>query len=133
MWDLVSLTQRDQGDYQVKAQDAHAGEVALHFWDSAPIEFKCEQTVTDLPAGNWRIVVRAQGDEVGPDADICLYVIADGLVYTAPITLRGWAIWQEARIEHVPCTSGTITVGVYVRCQAGGWGTFDDFALNLER
>ncbi len=133
MWDLVSLTQRDQGDYQVKAQDAHAGEVALHFWDSAPIEFKCEQTVTDLPAGNWRVVVRAQGDEVGPDADICLYVIADGLVYTAPITLRGWAIWQEARIEHVPCTSGTLTVGVYVRCQAGGWGTFDDFALNLER
>jgi hypothetical protein len=33
----------------------------------------------------------------------------------------------------VPCASGEITVGVYVRCQGGGWGTFDDFLLNPEK
>ena len=89
--------------------------------------------MTDLPEGTWRVSVQAQGDEVGPDADIHLYVVADGQTYTAPITLQGWVVWQEAVIEHIPCASGTITVGVYVRCRARGWGTFDDFMLNLEK
>lgn len=133
MWKIKSLTNREQGDFQVKVQDAHSGEVALHFWDSAPLRFQCEQTVTDLPQGNWRISVQAQGDEVGANADIHLYVIADGKTYTAPVTLRGWANWQEIVIEHIPCASGAITVGVYVQCQARGWGTFDDFLLIPEK
>ena len=132
MWTLIPLTGRPQGDFQVKDLDAHSGAVSLHFWDSAPISFKCEQTVGNLPAGSWRVSVQAQGNDVGPDADICLYVIADGKTYTAPIVLQGWVVWQEAVLEHIPCTSGTITVGVSVRCQAGGWGTFDDFELNFE-
>ncbi len=133
MWAITPLTDRDQGDFQVKALDAYSGEVALHFWDSVPVHFQCEQTVTDLPAGTWRVSVQAQGDDTGDDADIHLYVISDGQTYTAPVTLKGWVNWQEALIEHVPCASGTITVGVYVRCRAGGWGTFDDFLLNPEK
>ena len=48
------------------------------------------------------------------------------------MTFHGWVNWQEAVLEHIPCASGTLTVGVYVRCQGGGWGTFDDFLLNPE-
>ena len=40
---------------------------------------------------------------------------------------------DEAVLEHIPCAAGEITVGVYVRCQGGGWGTFDDFLLNPEK
>ena len=97
------------------------------------MERRCEQTVKDLPAGNWLISVHGQGGDVDDDADIHLYVIADGQSYTAPLTLTGWVNWQEAVIEHVPCASGTLTVGVYVRCQGGGWGTFDNFLLNPEK
>ncbi len=132
MWTIRSLTGRDQGDFQRKAQDAHSGDMALHFWDNAPLGFTCEQTVAGLPRGQWRISVQAQGDDVGPDADIHLYVIADGKTYTAPLTLRGWANWQEAVVQGVPCDSGTVTVGVSVQCRAGGWGTFDDFLLTPE-
>ncbi len=133
MWQITSLKAEPQADFQVKALDAYSGEVSLHFWNGTAVEFQCEQTVTGLPDGAWRISVRGQGGDVGDDADIHLYVISDGQTYTAPLTLTGWVNWQEAVIEHVPCASGTLTVGVYVRCQGGGWGTFDDFLLNPEK
>ena len=133
MWVVTPLQPEPQADFQVKATDAYSGEVSLHFWNGTAVEWTCEQTVTDLPAGNWRISVRGQGGDVGEDADIHLYVIADGATYTAPIPLTGWVDWHEAVIEHVPCSSGTLTVGVSVRCQGGGWGTFDDFLLNPEK
>ena len=133
MWVITPLAAEPQADFQVKALDAYSGEVSLHFWNGTAVEWKCEQTVTDLPEGNWRISVHGQGGDIADGADIHLYVVADGQTYTAPLTLQGWVNWQEAVIEHVPCASGTITVGVYVRCQGGGWGTFDDFLLNPEK
>ena len=133
MWTITPIAPGAQADFQVKATDAHSGEVSLHFWNGTAVEFQCEQTVTGLPDGAWRISVRGQGGDVGDDADIHLYVISDGQTYTAPMTFHGWVNWQEAVLEHIPCTSGTLTVGVYVRCQGGGWGTFDDFLLNPEK
>ena len=133
MWQITPIAAEPQADFQVKALDAYSGEVSLHFWNGTAVEFKCEQTVTDLPDGAWRISVRGQGGDVGDDALIQLYAVADGETYTATMTFDGWVNWQEAVIEHVPCASGEITVGVYVRCQGGGWGTFDDFLLNPEK
>ena len=132
MWTITPIAPGAQADFQVKATDAHSGEVSLHFWDGAAVEWKCEQTVMDLPAGTWRVSVQGQGGDTGDDAVIELYVISDGQTYTAPMTFHGWVNWQEAVLEHIPCASGTLTVGVYVRCQGGGWGTFDDFLLNPE-
>ena len=133
MWVITPLAAEPQADFQVKALDAYSGQVALHFWNGTAVEWKCEQTVTDLPEGTWRVSVKGQGGDTGDDADIRLYVIADGQTYTAPMTFHGWVNWQEAVIEHIPCASGTLTVGVYVRCRGGGWGTFDDFLLNPEK
>ncbi len=133
MWTVTPLQPEPQADFQVKATDAYSGEVSLHFWNGTAVAFTCEQTVTDLPDGAWRVSGKGQGGDVGNDADIHLYVISDGQTYTAPMILRGWADWQEAVLEHIPCASGTLTVGVYVRCQGGGWGTFDDFLLNPEQ
>ena len=133
MWTITPLAAEPQADFQVKATDAYSGEVSLHFWNDTAVEWKCEQTVTDLPEGTWQVSVRGQGGDTGDDADIHLYVISDGQTYTAPMTFHGWVNWQEAVIENVPCESRTLTVGVYVRCQGGGWGTFDDFLLNPEK
>ena len=133
MWTITPIAPGEQADFQEKATDAHSGQVSLHFWDGSAVEWRCEQTVTDLPEGTWRVSVQGQGGDVGDDADIELYVISDGQTYTAPMTFHGWVNWQEAVIEHIPCESRTLTVGVYVRCQGGGWGTFDDFLLNPEK
>ncbi len=132
MWTITPIAPGAQADFQVKATDAHSGQVSLHFWDGAAVEWKCEQTVHDLPAGTWRVSVQGQGGDTGDDAVIQLYVISDGETYTAPMTFHGWVNWQEAVLDHIPCESGALTVGVYVRCQGGGWGTFDDFLLNPE-
>ena len=133
MWVVTPLAAGQQADFQVKSTDAYTGEVSLHVWNPTAVEFTCEQTVTGLPEGAWRVSVRGQGGDVGNDADIHLYVVSDGQTYTAPLTFTGWVNWQEAVIENVPCESREITVGVYVRCQGGGWGTFDDFMLNPEK
>lgn len=133
MWTITPLAAEPQADFQVKATDAYSGEVSLHFWNDTAVEWKCEQTVTDLPEGTWQVSVRGQGGDTGDDADIHLYVISDGQTYTAPMTFHGWVNWQEAVIGNVPCESHELTVGVYVRCQGGGWGTFDDFLLNPEK
>ena len=133
MWQITPIAAEPQADFQIKATDAYTGDVSLHFWNGTAVEWRCEQTVKDLPAGNWRISVHGQGGDVGDDALIQLYAVADGETYTATMTFNGWVNWQEAVIEHVPCASGEITVGVYVRCQGGGWGTFDDFLLNPEK
>lgn len=133
MWQITPIAAEPQADFQIKATDAYTGDVSLHFWNGTAVEWRCEQTVKDLPAGNWRISVHGQGGDVGDDALIQLYAVADGQTYTATMTFNGWVNWQEALIEHVPCASGEITVGVYVRCQGGGWGTFDDFLLNPEK
>ena len=129
MWHITPIAPGDQADFQEKAADAYSGRVSLHFWNGNAVEWKCEQTVDGLPQGSWRVRVRGQGGDVGEDADIHLFVIADGRTFTAGMTFCGWAEWQEAFLEHIPCAGGQITVGVSVRCRGGGWGTFDDFEL----
>jgi len=54
------------------------------------------------------------------------------VTYTTPFVLDGWVNWQQPVIESIPCQSGSMTVGVYVKCAGGGWGTVDDFLLNPE-
>ena len=132
MWRITPVAPGEQADFQEKAADAFSGQVSLHFWNGTAVEWKCEQTVDGLPQGNWRVSVRGQGGDVGDDADIHLFVTADGRTYTAGMTFSGWADWKEALLEHIPCGGGQITVGVSVRCRGGGWGTFDDFELILE-
>lgn len=48
--------------------------------------------------------------------------------YEQPFAVDGWVNWQNPIIENIPCTTGTVTIGVSVT--AGAWGTLDDFLLN---
>ena len=50
--------------------------------------------------------------------------------YEQPFAVDGWVNWQNPIIENIPCTTGTVTVGVSVTAPAGAWGTLDDFLLN---
>ena len=132
------LNSGKEPDYQVKSTDAYSGEVSLHFWDPNEVNFEFEQTVKNLPADTtWRISVQGQGGSGQSDpiesGEIYLYVKADGQTYTAPLSLTGWVKWDEGLLEHIPCTSGEMTVGIHVHCGAGCWGTFDDFLLNPEQ
>jgi len=130
MWVVTDIASGIQTDFQNKKTDAHSGNVSLHFWNSDSVEWKAEQTVAGLKAGNYRFSISAQGGDVGDGAEMYIYAISDGVTYTQPFTVTGWVDWVQPVIESIPCQNGEITVGVYVKCAGGGWGTVDDFLLN---
>lgn len=50
-----------------------------------------------------------QGDEVGKNAEIYLYVIADGKKYVSGLVeLDGWQDWKKVTIDNIKCTKGDV-------------------------
>ena len=129
MW-VITETAEGTTDYQKKTTDAYSGSISLHFWHKETVEFTVEQTVTGLREGSYVFSIQAQGGDIGDSAEMYLYVISDGVRYEQPFTLDGWVNWQNPKIENIPCASGTMTVGVYIKTAGNGWGTLDDFLLN---
>ncbi len=130
MWAVTDIAPGKQTDFQVKKSDAHTGSVALHFWNANAVEWKAEQVIGNLKSGVYRFSMQAQGGDMDGSAALYIYAIADGITYTMPFAVNGWANWVQPVIERIPCEGGTITIGVSVRCNGGGWGTVDDFLLN---
>ncbi|MEN6418864.1 MAG: glycosyl hydrolase 53 family protein [Clostridiaceae bacterium] len=130
MWTVTPIASGLQTDFQNKKMDAHSGNFSLHFWNADAVEWKAEQLVENLKPGNYRFTISAQGGDIAEGAGLYIYAISDGVTYTTPFVLDGWVSWQQPVIDSIPCQSGSMTVGVYVKCAGGGWGTVDDFLLN---
>ena len=130
MWQIENIAVGEQTDFQVKATDAYSGETSLHFWNADAVEFRVEQQVSGLRDGSYNFSLQAQGGDVGDDAVMYIYVSADGEYYEQSFSLSGWRVWQQPKIENIPCHRSSMTVGVYIKAAGGGWGTLDDFLLN---
>lgn len=117
-------------DFQNKKTDAYDGNVSLHFWNAQSVDFTVEQDITGLRAGNYTFSIQVQGGDVNEDAQMYIYVISDGQRYEQPFMVDGWVNWQNPVIENIPCTSGSMTIGVRVQAAGGVWGTMDHFLLN---
>lgn len=129
MWKVTSEGS-DPTDFQKKADDAHEGEIAFHFWsDQSDMEFTLEQEITGLPAGTYQLSAFAQGGDVKDDCEMELYAVtADGEL-TASFALDGWVNWQNPTISEIK-VKDSLTIGVRMKCNKGSWGTVDDFVLN---
>ena len=56
MWTVTYSGETNPTDYQVKAADAHSGEVAFHFWSgTSDMDFSIEQSFTDLEPGTYEL------------------------------------------------------------------------------
>ena len=133
MWKVTYAGDANPTDFQVKADDAHSGEVAFHFWSGdTDMDFSIEQTITDLKAGTYQLSAYAQGGDVADDADMELYAAVNGKeVDPASFVLTTWADWKLPTINDIKIADGdTLTIGVRMKCNAGAWGTMDDFTLN---
>lgn len=133
MWKVTYAGDTNPTDFQVKADDAHSGEVAFHFWSGdTDMDFSIEQTITDLKAGTYQLSAYAQGGDVADDADMELYAAVNGKeVDPASFVLTTWADWKLPTINDIKIADGdTLTIGVRMKCNAGAWGTMDDFTLN---
>ena len=130
MWTVNYSGETDPTDYQVKAADAHSGEVAFHFWSgSADMDFSIEQSFTDLEPGTYELSAFSQGGDLSDDAYMDLYALVDGKELTAPFKLTTYADWQNPAIPEIKVTDGSLTIGVRYKCNVNSWGTLDDVTL----
>lgn len=130
MWTVNYSGEADPTDYQVKAADAHSGEVAFHFWSgSADMDFSIEQSFTDLEPGTYELSAFSQGGDLSDDASMELYAMVDGRELTAPFKLTTYADWQNPAIPEIKVTDGSLTIGVRYKCNVNSWGTLDDVTL----
>ena len=130
MWTVNYSGETDPTDYQVKAADAHSGEVAFHFWSgSADMDFSIEQSFTDLEPGTYELYAFSQGGDLSDDASMELYALVDGRELTAPFKLTTYADWQNPAIPEIKVTDGSLTIGVRYKCNVNSWGTLDDVTL----
>ena len=131
MWTVTYAGDTDPTDYQVKAADAHSGEVAFHFWSGASdMEFSIEQSFTDLEPGTYELSAFSQGGDLSSDASMELYAVVDGKELTDPFMLTTYADWQNPIVSGIKVTDGTLTIGVRYQCNMNSWGTLDDVTLN---
>lgn len=131
MWRVAYEGDKNPTDFQLKADDAHDGAVAYHFWsEDSDMEFSIEQDFTDLEPGTYQLFVYAQGGDVSEDCEMELYAVVDGEELTEPFMVAGWANWQQPTIPEIKVTDGTLTIGVRMKCNARSWGTVDEFTLN---
>ena len=130
MWTVNYSGETDPTDYQVKAADAHSGEVAFHFWSgSADMDFSIEQSFTDLEPGAYELSAFSQGGDLSDDAYMDLYALVNGRELTAPFKLTTYADWQNPAIPEIKVTDGSLTIGVRYKCNVNSWGTLDDVTL----
>ena len=129
VWKFTYLNGAKEGvNFEKKMADAITGEVECHFWTEAPQEFTVEQTIKGVQPGKYAATAYIQGGDVG-DHVVSFYVIVGDKKYeSAPITLQGWVVWQNPLIKDIVIDETMdVTVGMYVKCAGGGWGTMDDF------
>lgn len=130
MWKVAYEGGSNPTDFQKKADDAHEGEIAFHFWSGdSDMEFSIEQELAVLEAGTYKLSVFAQGGDVSDDCEMELYAVtADGEL-TDSFALSGWVNWQNPTISEIKVTD-SLTIGVRIKSNKGSWGTVDDFVLN---
>ncbi|WP_159501418.1 glycosyl hydrolase 53 family protein [Microbacterium sp. 18062] len=111
--------------------DPRTGERSAHFYSDAAYAFELSQTVTGLPAGEYRASGALQGD--GEDAASSVRLIVEssgGASADAPFALSGWREWSTPTAGMIDVADGeTVTVRVGASLSAGSWGTIDDLAL----
>ena len=94
------------------------------------MDFSITQELTDLEPGTYQLSVYAQGGDLSENSEMELFAVTGGEEKTAPFMVTTWADWKNPSIPQIKVTDGTLMIGVRMKCNAGSWGTVDDFTLN---
>ena len=78
----------------VTGDDPFAGSRALHFWNGSAYAFAASQPITGVPAGDYLLTAKGQGDAMG--GTVTLQANAAGMT-SAPFALTGWKVWSTPR------------------------------------
>lgn len=131
MWKVTHEGDNNPTDFQVKADDAHTGETAFHFWSGdSDMEFSIEQEFTDLEPGTYQLSAFSQGGDMKQDSVLELYAVVGSDEQKVSFMLTTYADWKNPTIPEIKVADGTLTIGMRMKCNTGSWGTVDDFALH---
>ena len=137
-WVITDLGGADQLYPEEKQTDSLSGAWHMHFWSAKTdsVEFILEQTPEKLAAGKYKFTVSIMGGD-GGRTEIYAFVKRNGeIVQTAPLAITSYGNWDTATVRGIEYDGqGTLTVGIYVKCQGAGngaWGKIDDAALNKD-
>lgn len=136
-WVANAVGKMDEFKLEDKVSDSLTGSKHYHFWSAASnsVEFTLEQTLANIPAGEYKFIISIMGGD-GGQMQIYSYVKINGtIIKQADLTMTKYGEWHTATIEGINYNgSDQITVGIYVKCSgsgAGAWGKIDDAMLNL--
>ena len=109
------------------------GDGYLDLWLGSDYTVDVSQVVSPIPDGSYTLSILHYGgaytsqvvyvtgyDEANPTAET-----------TAPTAESAGDVFDEIRIENIPVTSGTITIGIRSVGAANNWSHFDDVSLTL--
>jgi len=111
-----------------KVTDSKSGTHNLHFYSTNDVHFKVEQTIENLKPGTYVFSLALQGGDAN-NAEMYLYANTSDKTYRVDTGVDGWNNWQQPTINDIEVTDGKVTIGIYIKCDAKGWGTLDDFSL----
>lgn len=135
-WTLTEAGHADQLYVENKANDSLAGDWHMHFWSAGmnTVDFKLEQEIKELPAGQYDFGISIMGGD-GGNTDIRAYVLKNGALYAeAPLKITQYNEWDTAGINGIEVDEGdTFVFGISVKCEgagSGAWGKIDEAYLN---
>ena len=131
MWTINNTGNCKECFVQEKKTDAKTGDKALHFWSDDKVSFEVEQKITGLVPGKYKLSLQAHGGDA-KNQDMKLFAVSNGREYVQQFEVDGWRNFRNPVIEHIEVKDVTVTIGAKVMCDAGGWGSLDDFILAPE-
>lgn len=131
MWTINNTGNCKECFVQEKKTDAKTGDKALHFWSDDKVSFEVEQKITGLVPGKYKLSLQAHGGDA-KNQDMKLFAVSNGREYVQQFEVDGWRNFRNPVIEHIEVKDGTVIIGAKIVCDAGGWGSLDDFILAPE-
>ena len=113
----------------MRAEDAHGGGYALHWYSEAPFSGSTASTqITVTESGRYRAAVTLQADE---STEYEITLSAGSRKETASGRGSGWENWQTPAVEMDLAAGETARLTVSVSGGAGAFGSVDDCEIIL--
>ena len=117
------------GHFDVRAEDAHGGGYALHWYSETPFSGSTASTqITVTESGRYRAAVTLQADE---STEYEITLSAGSRKETASGRGSGWENWQTPAVEMDLAAGETVRLTVSVSGGAGAFGSVDDCEIIL--
>ena len=128
--DLSAWSTTGSGFVLRSTSDVFEGAYTAHFYSGSAFAFTLSQTVTGVPAGQYRLSATIHGDGEAATDTADLTLTSSGGTATATFALNGWQAYQTPTTEAVTVGSdGILTVTAAFSLSAGAWGAVDSFEL----